>query len=119
MSDEKDPALAEYHALGPTRFHDLIRFALTVDESNDSREMGLEIDLASEEVDSHNFLRLTLSRISQLKYVPDFWSFDFIDVVAVERGWESIRYRAFETEQDTDFSVNCYSFKAQILSFDP
>ena len=111
-----DAAIENYHSLKPTSFHDLIRFELTNNRTLEGEGVSLVVELAPEDVSKRTLLRLTFSGVRELKYNPVFWSFALIDVIPVERGWESIRYRAYEMEQDTEFSLWCHSFNAEIVA---
>jgi len=116
LSDGKpDAAIEAYEALRPTRYHDLIKFEVRVDNWPGGDGVILEIDLAAKNPDEKSVLRIRFLRIGELKYEPGLWSFCYIQIVTMPPQWEFVRYRAFETEQDTRFSVHCQSFEAQII----
>lgn len=113
--DKPDVAIEAYDALRPTQYHDLIKFEVRVDTWPDGDGVTLEIDLAAKDPDDKSVLRIRFLGIGELKYVPGLWSFCYIKIVPMPQQWDVVRYRAFETEQDTGFSVHCQSFEAQIL----
>ena len=116
MSELEDTAISEYSSLRPTEFHDLIRFELKRewDEELDDT-VTLEIDLAPTDKRRNCFLRLRFTGVIKLEYTPGYWSFCYIDVRKIEEKWQETCYRAFETEQDTDFLLVCRKFKAQLV----
>lgn len=113
---QTDAGITKYYSLKPTSFHDLIRFELMTDSNLEAQGATLVVELASKEAANRSLLRLTFSGVSELKYIPGYWSFAFIDVVPIQRQWENIRYHAYETEQDTAFSLLCCSFEAEIVT---
>ena len=111
---QQDEAIRHYYSLNPAQFHDFVQLSIKQQWLDGQVEIIVDLELRQSNTNIPKILYFRFSGVQNIKYIPSEAStlhFGFIDIVCIEEyGWENIRYKVFETEQDTKFSFLCREF---------
>ena len=111
--------IERYNELRPTNYPVVENMSIDQDLFFD-RNMSLSLTLRSRDISTKNHLELSFSKVRNLQFDPDGSEirFSLLTIVAVvDDGWEDVRFKVFNDEQDLEFSFLCDDFEAALVEY--
>ena len=116
MKEKAETKIERYNQLRPTRYNLVENMSIGQDLFGD-KSMSLSLTMRSRDTSIRDHLVLSFSKVRNLQFDPDGSEiyFSLLTILPVNDGWEDVRFRVFNDEQDLEFSFFCDDFEAIVI----
>lgn len=116
MKEKAETKIERYNQLRPTKYNVVENMSIDQQVFGE-QSTSLSLTMRSRDTSISDHLVLSFSKVRNLQFDPDGSEifFSLLRILPVNDGWEHVRFRVFNDEQDLEFSFFCDDFEAIVV----